>query len=141
MRDTIIPLDNPHGHGGQPQKMVFDKNLPHDHPHKQFEGQPKGMKLILAERGYTTNNKGKPLIGECKACKAAKARKPHLDGASPDEELGMYYDDGGNNSDEEDERRVDCCMRRLLSHQPDFAGEKSQLELVSILILKLGKGR
>ncbi|KAJ7624166.1 hypothetical protein B0H17DRAFT_1340407, partial [Mycena rosella] len=35
-----------------------------------------------------------------------------------------------DNFDEEEERPVDCCMRRLLSRQPDFAGEKSQLELL-----------
>ncbi|KAJ7506399.1 hypothetical protein B0H11DRAFT_2272204 [Mycena galericulata] len=119
MRETVIPLDNPHGHGGKPQKMVFDNPLPDNHPHKKFEGQPKGMKLILAERGYTTDTNGKPLIGDCKACKASKARKPHLDGASPDEEAAMYGEDG-NDSDEEEDRPVDCCMRRLLSHQSDF---------------------
>jgi hypothetical protein len=64
--------------------------------------------------------------------KASKSHKPHLDGASPDEEVDIYGDDG-NDSDEEDERPVDCCMRRLLSLQPNFAGEKSQLELVSLL--------
>ncbi|KAJ7648975.1 hypothetical protein DFH06DRAFT_996741 [Mycena polygramma] len=129
MRETVIPSDNPHGRGGQPQKMTFDKNLPDDHPHKEFEGQPKGMKVILAERGYTTNTSGKALIGECKTCKAAKARKPHLEGASAEEETAMFGDDG-NDSDEEEERPFDCCMRRLLSHQPDFAHEKSQLELL-----------
>lgn len=129
MRDTVIPLDNPHGHGGQIQKMTYDKDLHKDDPNKRFEGLPKGMKVILAERGYTTGTNGKTLIGDCKACKASKARKPHLEGASADEEMDMYGDDG-NDSDEEDERPVDCCMRRLLSHQPDFAGEKSQLELV-----------
>ncbi|KAJ7489777.1 hypothetical protein B0H11DRAFT_1720118 [Mycena galericulata] len=133
MRETVIPLDNPHGHGGKPQKMVFDNPLPDNHPHKKFEGQPKGMKVILAERGYTTNTNGKPLIGDCKACKASKARKPHLDGASPDEEAEMYGEDG-NDSEEEEERPVDCCMRCLLSHQSDFAGEKSQLELVCSII-------
>jgi hypothetical protein len=132
MRDTIIPLDNPHGCGGQVQKMVFDKPLPNDHRYKQFEGLPKGMKVILAERGYTTNTDGKPLIGECKACKVSKSRKPHLEGASAEEEACLQGDDG-NDSEEDDERPVDCCMRRLLSHQPDFAGEKSQLELVCAL--------
>jgi hypothetical protein len=132
MRDTVIPASNPHGHGGTIQKLTFDKNLPDDHPHKKFEGLPKGMKIILAERGYTKDSNGKLLIGDCKVCKASKSRKPHLDGASPDEEADMYGDDG-NDSDEEDARPVDCCMRRLLSLQPDFAGEKSQLELVSLL--------
>ncbi|KAJ7221810.1 hypothetical protein C8J57DRAFT_1253925 [Mycena rebaudengoi] len=129
MHDTVIPLDNPYGHGGKIQKMTFDKDLPADHPHKQFEGLPKGMKVILSERGYTKNGEGKPLIGECKACKASKSRKPHLEGASADEETAIYGEDGNDTDDESDERPVDCCMRRLLSLQPDFASEKSQLQL------------
>ncbi|KAJ6581297.1 hypothetical protein B0H19DRAFT_1060907 [Mycena capillaripes] len=96
---------------------------------KIFEGQPKGMTVILAERSYTTNTNGKALIGECKVCKASRSHKPHLEGASPDEETDMLGDDG-NDSDKEDERPVDCCMQRLLSHQLDFAREKSQLELL-----------
>jgi hypothetical protein len=131
MQDTIIPQDNPHGHGGEVQKMVFDKDLPEDHPYKKFEGLPKGMKVILAERGYTTDFNGKNLIGDCKACKASKSRKPHLEGASADEEADMYGEDG-NETEDEDEQPTDCCMRRLLSLQSDFAGQKSQLELVSI---------
>jgi hypothetical protein len=124
--------NNPHGHGGEIQKMIFDKNLPENHPHKQFEGQPKGMKIILAEQGYTMDHNGKNLIGDCKACKALKARKPHLERVTADKETDMYGDDG-NNMDEEDEWPVDCCMRCLLSLQPDFTGQKSQLELVSFI--------
>ncbi|KAJ7498082.1 hypothetical protein B0H11DRAFT_1856638 [Mycena galericulata] len=135
MRDTIIPDSNPHGHAGEAQKMTFDKNLPGDHPYKKFEGLPKGMKVILAERGYTKDTNGKTLIGDCKACKLAKARKPHLDGASADEEREMYGEDGNDTEEEDEERPVDCCMRRLLSLQPDFAGQKSQLELVTFILL------
>ncbi|KAJ6476592.1 hypothetical protein DFH09DRAFT_952259 [Mycena vulgaris] len=105
MRDTIIPLGNPH-----PTLMA-------------------GMKVILAEHDYTENHHGKTLSGECKACKALKSRKPHLEGASADEEHNMYVD-YGKDTDEGDERPVDCCMRRLLSLQPDFAREKSQLKLL-----------
>jgi hypothetical protein len=132
MQDTIIPLDNPHGHGGKPQKMTFDTNLPDDHPYKKFEGLPKGMKVILAERGYTKDGNGKPLIGDCKVCKLAKARKPHLEGASADEERAMSGEDGNDTEEEDEERLADCCMRRLLLLQPDFASQKSQLELVRV---------
>ncbi|KAJ6597343.1 hypothetical protein B0H10DRAFT_2441737 [Mycena sp. CBHHK59/15] len=104
MQETVITSDNPHVHSGKPQKIVFDNPLPNDHPHKKFEGQPKGMK-------------------------ASMAGKPHLDSASPNEEAEMFSDDG-NNSDEEEEQPVDCCMHRSLSQQPDFVGEKSQLELL-----------
>lgn len=43
MHDTIIPLENPYGHGGQLQQMQFDSKLPETHLHKKFEGKPKGM--------------------------------------------------------------------------------------------------
>jgi hypothetical protein len=132
MQATEIPMDNPHGQGGKFQSMTFDENLPDDHKYKEFEGKPKGMKIILAERGYTTDSHGRPLIGDCKGCKAAKSRKPHLDGASADEEREMCGENGNDTEDESDERPVDCCMRRLLSLQPDFAGQKSQLELVGL---------
>ena len=113
--------------------MTYDKDLPEEHPHKKWAGLPKGMKAILAERGYTTDTNGKTLIGDCKGCKASKSRKPHLEGASADEEADMFGDDG-NDSDEEDGRQLDCCIHRLLSSQSDFAREKSQLELVSYLL-------
>jgi hypothetical protein len=131
MWETVIPHDNPHGHGSKIQKMTFDKDLPDDHPYKQYKGLPKGMKVILAEWGFTKNGNGKPLIGDCKACKASKSHKPYLKGASVDEEADMFGEDS-NNTDEEDERAADCCMHRLLSLQPNFAREKSQLELVSL---------
>ncbi|KAJ7455495.1 hypothetical protein FB451DRAFT_1048927, partial [Mycena latifolia] len=134
MRDTVIPLNNPHGLGGKVQKLTFDKDLPDDHSHKKSEGLPKGMKIILAERGYTTDSNGKSLIGDCKACKSSKSRKPHLEGASAAEEADMFGDDGNDTDEESDERPVDYCMRRLLSLQPDFAGEKSQLELGSVFL-------
>ncbi|KIJ43691.1 hypothetical protein M422DRAFT_47764 [Sphaerobolus stellatus SS14] len=52
MQDTLILDDNPYGYGGQLQKMQFDNPLPSDHPYKDFEGQPKGIKVILEEQGY-----------------------------------------------------------------------------------------
>ncbi|KAJ6470506.1 hypothetical protein C8R45DRAFT_1104912 [Mycena sanguinolenta] len=50
-----------------------------------------------------------------------RSKKPHLDGATADEEGDMFGDGGNDTEDELDERPVDCCMRRLLSLQPDFA--------------------
>lgn len=51
MHDTVIPADNPSGRAGRVQSMQFDINLPDDHPYKEFEGKPKGIKVILEERG------------------------------------------------------------------------------------------
>ncbi|KAJ6491146.1 hypothetical protein C8R45DRAFT_928972 [Mycena sanguinolenta] len=98
---------------------------------RQNEGDAAVDSIAIADDIAEWDGRGKTLIGDCQACKAAKSRKPHLDGATTDEEGDMFGDDGNDTEDELDERPVDCCMRRLLSLQPDFAGEKSQLELVS----------
>ena len=49
MHDTVIPLTNPFGKGGQIQKMQFDDILPDNDPNKQYQGQPKGIRVILTE--------------------------------------------------------------------------------------------
>lgn len=130
MHDTIIPESNPFGKGGQVQKMQFDDVLPDDHPHKAHEGQPKGLRVLAEERGYTHTSNGKRLIGECKVCKLAKARKPHLTELSP-EELQRIEGDDANDTEEEEERPIECCLKRLMSFQDDFKREKSMLEIVS----------
>lgn len=69
MHDTIIPTDNLLAHlRGQHQSMVFDSTHT-DHPNG-----PKGMELILKERGLwdqlvSASKKKKP-VGRCKTCKA-----------------------------------------------------------------------
>jgi hypothetical protein len=49
--------------------MVFPENLTADHPHYEFWGQPKGMHIVLEERGLipmlTAANGGKLPVGEC----------------------------------------------------------------------------
>ena len=50
IREIEIPADNPHGLGGKIQKMQFEKVLPEGHPYKKYEGQAKGIKVILVER-------------------------------------------------------------------------------------------
>jgi hypothetical protein len=115
LRETIIPLSNPHGHGGERQTLVFEPELPDDHPYKEFEGQPKGMRVVLEERGL-----GAGLVGDCKRCTQAKSRKPHLND-----------DEDGDDSEEEDERPETCCLRRMLAVQEDFKNEQSMLEKVS----------
>jgi len=45
MHNTVIPLSNQFGKGGQVQTMQFDDILPDDDPNKRFQGQPKGIGL------------------------------------------------------------------------------------------------
>ena len=73
MRDTIIPMDNPFGHGGKVQSLVYPAHLPDDHEHKDYAGKPKGMKVVLDERGYNVDGgRGqKRMIGDCQTCKVS----------------------------------------------------------------------
>jgi hypothetical protein len=124
MHDTIVPADNPHSQGGQVQNMQFNDVLPTDHPYKQHEGKPKGIRVILKEHGLISTmipgkrgGKSDRLVGECKSCKASKEQKPKLDNLSP-EELAAIDGEGGNDSEEEDEQPTNCCMQQILSLHP-----------------------
>ncbi len=128
MHDTVIPHDNPFRRGGLVQKMQFDDSLPSNHPFKEFEGKPKGIRVILEEHGYFQG--GKKLVGDCKDCRQARSHKPHLTDHTK-EELQLAEGDDPNDSEEEDERPPDCCLCRILALQSDFVAEKSMLQLVS----------
>jgi hypothetical protein len=58
MHNTSIPFDNPSGLGGHIQSLNYPPCFPEDHPHKKFEGQPKGMHMIVKEHGYVVELKG-----------------------------------------------------------------------------------
>lgn len=127
LRDTTIPEDNPYGRRCQPQQMVFPSTLPRNHPgFGKWEGQPKGMKVVLAERGYDVSQ----VIGDCKECKARRARKPQIEGLSPSEAT-LIEEEEDWDTDDEDDKPKNCCMRRILSLQVDFAEEQSLLKTVS----------
>jgi hypothetical protein len=130
MRDTTIPGNNPHGRAGGPQSMQFPCNLPPDHPWKSFEGQPKGIAQVLAERGLIQKigkrwkaSNGNTIIGECTQCKADKTRK--MPAATDSDDV-----DDEDDSEAEDDGRQDCCMRRLLMLQEDFKNEKCMIHQV-----------
>lgn len=71
---------------------------------------------------------GKKIIGECAGCKKRKARKPHLELLSKEEQDNVDQEDTADDTEEEE---VDCCMKRMLANQADFKGKRSLLEKVS----------
>ncbi|EIW73824.1 hypothetical protein CONPUDRAFT_68340 [Coniophora puteana RWD-64-598 SS2] len=126
MHDTIIPLGNPHGHGGELQSMQFPAHIPDNHPYKKFEGKPKGMRIILEECGYI--KPGTKLVGDCKLCKAKRARKPKL--ALSPEEMDLADCEDLVNDSEDESRPSDCCLLRILELQEDFQNELCLLQKV-----------
>jgi transposase len=126
MHNTIIPLDNPFGLGGRVQSFNYPPCLPEDHPHKKFQGQPKGMRVIAQERGYAVDlDDGKRMIGDCMRCKSRNTCK--VKGNQPE-----YKEVNSEESESEDEdgRADTCCLRRLLSMQEDFRGQKCLIQMV-----------
>ena len=126
MHNTTIPLDNPFGLGGRVQSLNYPPCLPEDHPHKKFEGQPKGMRAIAEERGYAVDLDGsKRLIGDCMQCKSRNTRK--VKRTQPE---SKEVNSEESESEDEDGRTNTCCLRHLLSMQEDFRGQKCLIELV-----------
>ncbi|KAG2342076.1 hypothetical protein BDR05DRAFT_949332 [Suillus weaverae] len=133
MHSTTIPTDNLRGVA---QDMCFAENLPSDHPFYEFRGQPKGMKVMLEERGLwdrlCAGNNGKALIGDCTSCKMTQKARDALARSAAAQSL--FDDAGDENAAPEDNlhpnESTTCCMRKVLSLQADFLAEKPQLQLV-----------
>lgn len=137
MHDTVIPRNNPHGLGGQPESMQFSKELPSTHKYFKYAGQPKGMQVILEERGLVKPSK--KIVGVCKDCKESRSRKPQIEGLSPVEEALIDDEEEGDDTEEEEDTRPKiCCMQRILSLQDDFRNEKSLLQKVSQVLSASG---
>jgi hypothetical protein len=127
MHDTIVPHDNPFGHGGQPQSLIFPLNLPDSHPYNSHQGKPKGMQVILEERGYLGPGQ-KNLAGDCEKCKQRKAQKSQV----PDgDENNNTVADSEDSEIEDEDKWTDCCMLRIIALQEDFRHQKCLLQLVS----------
>lgn len=137
---TTIPHNNPHPElRGTRQTMVFDEDLPPNHPHYKFRGQPKGMRVVLEERGLwdalTQANGGKEIPGDCKECKMTLKAKQ-------DRALQEAAQMAGQDEPEEMDGSFEgdvyvsnvtgsiCCMHKVLSEQDNFLTEKPLLQLI-----------
>ena len=77
-----------------------------------LDGKRLGMETILLERGRIKKNHG--LVGDCLACKKDKER-----GNEDRYKLAFL-------------ERNKCCMRKILSLEPDFLAQKTRLEEVRV---------
>ncbi|KIJ40068.1 hypothetical protein M422DRAFT_257136 [Sphaerobolus stellatus SS14] len=137
LRDTEIPMDNPHPHlRGVRQSMVF----PPDHP--KYPNQAKGMEEVLKERGLwnllVDIRGGKKPLGKCETCSLSEAKREKAEREAkarmednPEtfnsaEDARLDIDDLDT---EDSERDSHCCMTRCLAEQADFRNEKPLLQI------------
>jgi hypothetical protein len=135
MHDTINPTT------GEVQQMVYPlDSMAVDEHGNSLAGQPKGMEEVLRERHLlgTLDQKRGRYVGVCadcsasqaardKAAKEAKAREDEIEGSGD----AMLADRGVSEKESVDlSRSKTCCMRRILSLQPDFLAEKPLLQVI-----------
>ncbi|KAF8480617.1 hypothetical protein JB92DRAFT_3133121 [Gautieria morchelliformis] len=114
MHATFIPNDNPTPElHSQPQQMVFPENLTVDDPNYEFQGQSKGMHIVLEERGLM------PMLT------AANGGKPPVAAAAGEDEP-----DSTTNDVVQPGTSTTCFMSKCLSTQQDFMDEKLLLQIV-----------
>ncbi|KZV99844.1 hypothetical protein EXIGLDRAFT_668139 [Exidia glandulosa HHB12029] len=131
MHDTRIPADNPDPNlRNKLQKMVTD------------DGHPKGMEIVLKERGLydriRPGGHGKP-VGKCKNCSASETKRTELEkrareALESDPELygslsnAMSVLASGSDAPIPDSGDEWCCMQKCLSLQKDFLAEKPKIQ-------------
>jgi len=135
MHDTINPTT------GQVQQMVYPADSTEvDAEGNSLAGLPKGMEQILVERNLldTLDRKHSWYVGVCADCNAsqvardravkeAKAREDEAEGSGD----ALLADRSVSEREEVDlTRSKTCCMRRVLSLQPDFIAEKPLLQVI-----------
>ncbi|KIJ30893.1 hypothetical protein M422DRAFT_267500 [Sphaerobolus stellatus SS14] len=135
MHPTTIPMDHPNPLlRGVPQLMVFPDDLPSDHPHYEHRGKPKGMKVVLEERGLMDHlikaNNGKLPPAECRFCKASRQKQEQLLREAQAAADGRGEPEGTNEDILQPGESITCCMRRFLTEQSDFKAEKPLIQLV-----------
>lgn len=135
--DKIIQVDNfniPTHLGGQPQYL----NFPINHPDVKLEGQPKGFKQVLLERGlWDHHNRGRlsrglnGLIFKCERCGKtglAKDGKACAECLIKQAEASLATDLFTASQELPENNSVDCCSFKILSSQSDLATEKPILQ-------------
>ena len=137
MHATVIPDDNPNPElRGRVQTMVFDEDLPPEHPDYQYRGMPKGMRRILEERGLWSElgqlNRGKGIPGVCGQCRLSQKEQAKHAQEAAESMAGLDEDE---ETDEEHSHPkmwtgLKCCMWKVLSEQADFCAEKPLLQTV-----------
>jgi len=119
--------------------MVFPEDLPPDYIHYSNHGQPKGMKIVLEERGLLAHiaaqNGGKSVIGECANCKMSQRAQDKATREATSDLSNSFF--ANSNTDNEDSPARDaihksstCCMQRIMSLQKDFVTEKPKLQVI-----------
>ncbi|KAE9385106.1 hypothetical protein BT96DRAFT_1092754, partial [Gymnopus androsaceus JB14] len=140
MHDTVIPSGS---FAGCVQKMVFPLDSAEvDAKGESLAGKPKGMERVLEERGLLETLKQKyngKFVGVCKECKKsqeakdkaakeAKERRDEIEGSGI--ELGNDRHECDETSADLD-RPANCCIRRVLELQEEFAKEKPLLQIIT----------
>ncbi|KZV96441.1 hypothetical protein EXIGLDRAFT_609191, partial [Exidia glandulosa HHB12029] len=117
MHDTRIPADNPDPHlQNKLQRMVT------------ADGRPKGMEIVLKERGLYDRIRpgrlGKP-VGKCNSCSASETKRTELEKRARN---AMAVLSTGADSPIPDPGDEWCCMQKCLSLQKDFLAEKAKIQ-------------
>ena len=134
MRDTLIPMDNPHPElHGKPQAMVFPSDLPPHHPDFKLCGQAKGMLRVLEEHGLVSilqaANGGK-VVGECQTCRLSHEVQEQLHREAQAAADGREELAEGPIDVVQESLCTDCCMQKMLANQQDFKDEKPLIRII-----------
>ena len=157
IRNSIIPSDDPlipEHLRGLAQTFCFESL----HPHPMLAGKPKGIQVILQERGlwqyYTSLGRQEvkpPLKLQCNSCTTSNIKKDALNQSAkliqqakdagyfltPKQCVSELMAEGGqtpfeqtNNSSKNNNNTSNCCWLKIMSQKSDFLNERSLLQTI-----------